>query len=159
MKNLVLICGTYPFDKGESFLGNEIPFLIGFNKIYVCPCSCEKLSKARLINNSSVKVVGIINKSSLASKIVKVFRYLKCFFNPLVIEEIQFLITNRKLNKHTLKELLSFVSVAENCIKKLKRQLQDDLNNESNDIILYTLKPIKLFQRKILIKEHLITPI
>jgi glycosyltransferase involved in cell wall biosynthesis len=36
--NLVLITYTFPYGKGESFIGNELPFLArAFNKIYIVP--------------------------------------------------------------------------------------------------------------------------
>jgi colanic acid/amylovoran biosynthesis glycosyltransferase len=137
-KYVVIINEKYPYEKGESFMENEIPLINGFDKIYICPCSVLAFNVCRNINKTNVKVVNIDNSNSFYKKIFKLFRYINSLFNPLVIKEICLLIKNKKFNYKLIKSLLSFVSFGNNRIDKIKEQLHSDGINKNDKIIFYS---------------------
>ncbi|SDL28520.1 Glycosyltransferase involved in cell wall bisynthesis [Clostridium cochlearium] len=137
-KYLVIINEKYPYEKGESFMENEIPLINGFNKIYICPCSVLDFNVTRNIDHSSVKVINIDSSNSFYKKILKLLTYIRSLFNPLVIKEICLLIRNKKISYKTVKSLISFVSFAENRIYRVKKQLDFDGIKKSDKIIFYS---------------------
>lgn len=133
-KILVIVNASYPFDNGESFMENEIPFIKQFDKVIICPCSVVDFNQKRKINNSLVTVYPLSNPGRL----IKLFKYIKSIFYKITIDEILLLKKNKKLNMYTLKELLSFVSVGQTSYKKIKKYLLKNGINKTDNIIFYS---------------------
>lgn len=133
-KILVIINSAYPFDKGESFMGNEIPFIHQFDKVIICPCSVENFNQTRKMDNDR----AILCPISQDKKIVKL---LKCFYSLFLKKtmlEIIFLCKNKRFNKETLKQLLLFVSTSNTLFKKIKNNLIFNGIKETDSIVFYS---------------------
>ncbi|MEG0894742.1 MAG: hypothetical protein RSE93_03435, partial [Oscillospiraceae bacterium] len=90
-KILVIVNASYPFDNGESFMENEIPFIKQFDKVIICPCSVVDFNQKRKINNSLVTVYPLPNPGRL----IKLFKYIKSIFYKITIDEILLLKKNK----------------------------------------------------------------
>lgn len=137
-KYLVIINEKYPYEKGESFMENEIPLINGFNRIYIYPCSVLDFNVTRNTEQSNVKVINVDSSNSFYEKFLKLFTYIRSLLNPLVIKEICLLIRNKKFSYKTVKSLISFVSFAKSRIYKVKKQLDFDGIKKSDKIIFYS---------------------
>lgn len=135
IKSLVILGECFPFDKGESFLENELPFAEGFDRIYLCPCQVENDQTKRPVANDKVRIIPLKKDRN---KALRVLRSAVCLVNPLFWKEIGFLIQSGKMNSRTIKSLLSFLSIGMSSAKKIKRQLQKDGVSDDADIVFYS---------------------
>lgn len=135
IKSLVILNECFPFDEGESFLENEIPFIKGFDRIYLCPCQVSNFKKKRVIADDKIRIIA---SKKDKSKVIRILRLAKCFFNPLFWKEIKVLIQNEKLNFRTIKSLLSFLCIGMTCVHKIKGQLRKDGFAKEDSIFFYS---------------------
>lgn len=137
-KSLVILNECFPFDKGESFMENEIPFACGFDRIYLCPCQVSNFEEKRVIADDRIKIIASGKDTTAVGKAIKTIRSVKCFFHPLFWKETGLLIKSGKLNFRTFKSLLSFLTTGMSCVQKIKRQLRKDAFNKEDSIIFYS---------------------
>jgi oligosaccharide repeat unit polymerase len=134
-KILVLINSCFPYDKGESFLENEIPFADGFDKIYLFPCQVENDQTKRIVSNDKIQIIPL---KKVTGKGRKLLQSMICLFHPKFWKELRFLMQNGKMNFRTVKFLLSFMQTGMSSTQKIKRQLQKDGFSEESNIVFYS---------------------
>ena len=107
MKTLLFLTTSFPYDKGEEFILNEIPYISGFDKIVIAPIK---------LNDNSVRTKDVpINKENIPIEVLSkkynsggLLSYLKLIFKLTIWCEVFNLVRCRKLNKARLHQLLFF---------------------------------------------------
>jgi colanic acid/amylovoran biosynthesis glycosyltransferase len=135
---LVIINDCFPFDKAEPFLETELNYYKEFNRVVIIPCSVQGYSQTRNINYENIRLVKVEEKNGFGLKRRKVLGAAKALFNPVVIQELRRLKSINKINLHTIKNLLSFVSIGEKHFKRIDQWLKANGFKASDEIIFYS---------------------
>lgn len=131
-KLLIIINEVYPYENGETFLGTELGFADGFDKVILFPCSVSDFSKAR---PAGIKA-EVVPVPRTKKRFLKATGYARALFLKCTLKEIANLARNKNLNFSTLKKLLSFVSNAERAYKFIAQYI--DENCAGYKIVFYS---------------------
>lgn len=131
MNSLIVLTEEFPYGKGESFLENEACYWQGFDRVLLIPCSARNRQKRReLPDNIQVVDLDCIDRSSVR----KLLDYAGAMFEKPVRQEIGYLLKNKKFCKSTLKNLLSFYTVARAVEKELWQKLGTSLGKDDQNV-------------------------
>ncbi|MBI0577955.1 glycosyltransferase [Neobacillus cucumis] len=133
-KNLVIIDEFFPFLNKEPFLESEINYYNDAN-VFIFSCRADKSMNFREIKQKNINVFA---EDKEKTRIIKIFRYLNAAISKDFIKEIYVLAKNKKLNFSSLKQLLSFMSVANHKSKWIKKQLIRLGLNKTSEFVLYS---------------------
>ena len=131
MNNLIVLTEEFPYGTSESFLENEVSYWNKFDKVFLIPCSARNKKICRQVPDF-VQIVDLecVNKTQLE----KTLGYLKALFHFQVLKEVGYLIKNKKICGGTVKNLLSFYTVAKRAEKEIFCKVCKRLNKEDNTV-------------------------
>lgn len=115
MKILVMLTSTFPFDKGEDFLSEEINYVNGFDRVLVCPYNLKADSTKTKQIPKNVECIPLKRKNLSKSA------YLKLLCKPSVLSEINMLLYNGSFSFARVHELLFFMKHAYEIYNSLKQ--------------------------------------
>jgi glycosyltransferase involved in cell wall biosynthesis len=128
LKSLILLTSEFPFEKGETFLENEFPFLeSAFSWITILT---EANSGASRIESEETETCSF-NKPGI-------FERTSALFHTLFWKEIGYLLKNKKLTTYTLRTAWYSLSKAL-ALKKTILQFNKKLNFEETTFYSYWL--------------------
>lgn len=103
MKILLLLTHSYPYGAGESFLDAELRYVSGFDRVVICPCSCDPESPRTASLPENVECIPPVRRKSGSTA------YLRLLFRPCIQEELFRLFCSGRLTKERAHELLFFM--------------------------------------------------
>lgn len=129
MKLLILLTSTFPFDKGEEFLENELRFARGFDRIIVCPCGLKEGSVRTRALPEGVECI----------RVRRVFGgrggYGALLGLPYVRGELRMLARTGRFSPARVHEMLFFMKNAMSIFQALK---QEKIFLSADDVTIYS---------------------
>lgn len=132
-RTLVLLSNTFPYEKGESFLEEEVRYYRNFDRIYIAPLNVYDFSKKRPINNPNITLLNINKKSP--SKINLLGWCIRGIFNRQFFGDLQNLIRTGNLNPAALKHLVIFLALGKRSFVNLQKALKGHI--DKNDSVTF----------------------
>jgi colanic acid/amylovoran biosynthesis glycosyltransferase len=135
-KKVLLITSSYPYGKGESFLDAELRTIASSENITIIPT----------IYNGSLSIMhsvpdGITVDRLFDTKMTvfeKLLMSFKAIFTIDFMNEVYILIKQNRLNLNILYWLIQFCMHGERIAKNIDKKYGRDLNNCSNEYVLYS---------------------
>lgn len=129
--HLYVFTSTFPFEKGETFIDNEVPFWNTFDKVVIFHTGNE--SKLRFKLNDQIKICKLPNWNLPFSlnEIVSVIRRKE------FQDEFRSILHDKQFIFKRLLTLFGWTLHGERIFNKLKGQISKDLNN-GNKVFLYS---------------------
>ncbi|WP_281224924.1 glycosyltransferase [Flavobacterium aquiphilum] len=138
-KRVLIILNTkYPYDKSEDFLSNELDYVKGFDEVICFPILVygEKTSES-IIYKSTIQSVKFYNSPvSYKSKTRLIKLLFSVFNNAQTYRELTSLIATRRISLRNLKQLFSFLFIANNAMLDISKVIKQNYRNV--DVILYS---------------------
>ncbi|MCI1966800.1 MAG: glycosyltransferase [Oscillospiraceae bacterium] len=129
MKLLLLLTSSFPFDRGEEFLENELRFARGFDKILVCPCGLKEDSVQTRVLPEQVDCIRLRRPSCGRSAYGALLRL------PCVRCEMRKLLCSGRLFPARVHEMLFFMKNALCIFRALK---QEEAVLCADDVTIYS---------------------
>ncbi|MGM0923270.1 MAG: glycosyltransferase [Bacillota bacterium] len=149
-KNIVILDEFFPYLNKEPFLESEINYYKEYN-VHIFSCSANNSMSSREIKSKNIKFFAQEKEKSC---IWKFLRYLKTLFSIEFIKEMLVLYKNNKINYTTIKQLLSFLSIAKYKYKWIKRELINLGFNKNENFIFYSYWMHYHAYTALLLKKH-----
>ena len=133
---LVVLSNTFPYEKGESFLEEEIRYYRDFDQIYITPLNVNDFSQKRAISNPSITLLTLSSKS--LSKIRLFGWCIRAGFNKQFFADFSHLIHIGNCNPATLKRLVIFVALGKHSFAQVKKTLKAQSVDKTDSITFYS---------------------
>ena len=131
MRIMVLLTTTYPYDKGEEFLANELDAISGFDQVIIVPCKLKPDSVQTRPLPKNIRCIPI-PPSFLGQNHML---YVRLWFNRIVQKEVNYLRkTGRRTFKH-IHEMLYFMKNARRIYDFLYTQC---VGCKGDEVVLYS---------------------
>ncbi|QAT49520.1 glycosyltransferase [Caproiciproducens sp. NJN-50] len=129
MKLMLLLTSSFPFDSGEEFLGNELQFARGFDRIIVCPCGLKENSVRSRTLPEGVECIRIRRSSGGRGEYGALLRL------PHVRGELLKLARTGRFSLARAHETLFFMKNAVSIFRALK---QEKVILSADDVTIYS---------------------
>lgn len=129
MKLLLLLTASYPYDGGEEFLSDELPYARGFDRALVCPCNLKPRSEVTRALPEGVECFPL-RRVPLGRA-----EYARLLFDPRVREELSLLLRSGRFSRARAHELLFFRKNAEEIFRALKR---NETIRSADEVTIYS---------------------
>lgn len=127
----------YPYNNGETFLANELDFLLGYESVWVYPIVSDPEKLALFHYRTPQRIhFGVIGDGRAFTKYQKLKNSVFALFKRELYQEIRLLRATKRLSFHNVFKALRFVAHGRFCAKQaLKHILQEP---EGKEITLYS---------------------
>ncbi len=134
MRTLVILSEIYPYHDRESFLGNELEYIDGFDTVILIPCFATDMSNNRLPEHLRSKID--LREIKAPSRLVTFLYAIRALFEPLFWKEIMSIKKRMQVNLNVFISALKNTAIANSRYSEVRKVLKS--KSLYNDILFYS---------------------